>query len=825
MIRHLLVPTALCLGSGAALAREPLTADGGELVEEIIVTGRAGASEMRKLEASFAITTLSNEALRLDAPKTVADVFRNIPGFWVESSGGEASNNIRVRGIPRDGYSSIGLFEDGLPVQHDPGLGFLNADQSFRFDETHARVEAVRGGPSSIFAPNAPGGLVNFITRRPGDTLGVLARAEVGEWGFFRGDAWLGVPIAEGWGFGVGGFWRTDEGLRNTEFTANRGGQIRANLSGDVGVGRVFIDVKHIDDTVAFFLPVPLTFDSSGNTAGVPGFDPLEGTFAGRPTERLNFRNVGGDFPFDLARGTGIDLTQVTVKVDLDLGGGWQLANGFRWRTSDTIRNGLFPATVGRATDRLRTLRTQLLPQVPGATDVVFRYAGGGEAFDPATANDNGLVSDATLSSVEIPLDEVINDLRLSRVFEFGNNRHDVTLGFYYAGFDVGFQRFGSTALLEVASNARLLDIVAVDAGGRALFTASESGITRYGSQFNNASNSSDVIAFYASDEWSIGDRVRLDVGLRWEKLRFGGRVERQRTVNLGVPTTLADDQVIAGTGQFDSFSRSFDDFGFTIGGNFQFKRDFGAFARYTSTFRLPNATDFLGQAVRTDLVKEDIQLAEAGLKFASPLLDLFLTGFYTYFEGVRFTSNEFDPATGGFIQRVEFADARTLGLEAEGLFRPARFFDLGFIATFQNPEFRNFEFTENVGGQPVERSFSGNRLLRVPEFSFRLVPGLNLVDNRLRLQARVEYFGGRFADAANSVKLPAYWVLGATAQFAATEQLSFQVTGDNLTNSIGLTEGNPRAGQFASGDAGAQFYLARPIFGSSFRFSALYRF
>jgi hypothetical protein len=50
-------------------------------------------------------------------------------------------------------------------------------------------------------------------------------------------------------------------------------------------------------------------------------------------------------------------------------------------------------------------------------------------------------------------------------------------------------------------------------------------------------------------------------------------------------------------------------------------------------------------------------------------------------------------------------------------------------------------------------------------------------------------------------------------------------VAGANLTNEIGLTEGNPRAGQFISGDAGARYYLARPVLGQSWRAAVTVRF
>lgn len=49
---------------------------------------------------------------------------------------------------------------------------------------------------------------------------------------------------------------------------------------------------------------------------------------------------------------------------------------------------------------------------------------------------------------------------------------------------------------------------------------------------------------------------------------------------------------------------------------------------------------------------------------------------------------------------------------------------------------------------------------------------------------------------------------------------LSFAVTADNLTDEVGLTEGDPR--QLGGG---SQVVNARPILGRSFRFSAAYRF
>ena len=137
--------------------------------EEVVVTGRAGVDQRTKEETSYSVTDIDQERLRMQGATSVTESLKSVPGFWVEASGGEASGNVRARGIPVDGFGSITLLEDGIPVQQDPALGYLNGDQAFRLDETIDRIEVVRGGPSSIFYSNAPAGAVNYISRQVGD--------------------------------------------------------------------------------------------------------------------------------------------------------------------------------------------------------------------------------------------------------------------------------------------------------------------------------------------------------------------------------------------------------------------------------------------------------------------------------------------------------------------------------------------------------------------------------------------------------------------------------------------------------------------------------
>ena len=124
--------------------------------DTVVVTGRAGSGLRTKINTSYSITTIDEEALRMQAPTSVTEAMKSVPGFWVEASGGEASGNIRARGIPVDGFGSVNILEDGVPIQHDPALGYLNGDQAFRLDETIYRIEVVRGGPSSCLLYTSP---------------------------------------------------------------------------------------------------------------------------------------------------------------------------------------------------------------------------------------------------------------------------------------------------------------------------------------------------------------------------------------------------------------------------------------------------------------------------------------------------------------------------------------------------------------------------------------------------------------------------------------------------------------------------------------------
>jgi outer membrane receptor protein involved in Fe transport len=814
---------AIALAAHPALAQSaPAAPDAKETApsDEIIVTGRAGNSEQRKVETSYAVSTISQETLAMKSPRGVGEALKNVPGFWIESSSGETGGNVRVRGIPNDGFSTITLEEDGLTIQHDGGLGFLNADQAFRMDSTVERVEVVRGGPSSIFASNAPGATVNFITRKGGDHLEGFMKLEGASYGSGRADGWIGGPIGDTpWRWLVGGFYTISDGQRHTGYTQDKGGQVRGTVNGEFDWGSIMVGVKRIDQRVGYAQVSPFISDENGDPTGVPGFDALTDTIAGKDNRYFNFRNADGtSTAFDAGVGTTVKLTQLTGEVKLNLGEGFTFQDNMRYRDSWTKRNSVTPYSVYDQGDLLTALKAYA--PAYGGTSVGYVYTDNpGTVVNLQGANGNSLALLNLVRSFTLPEKEFVNDARFQKTAYIFGQKHDFALGGYYAHVSEEYHANSATALTDVKDNANLLDVYVLDSAGRPTSALTENGVLSYGAEYVNGSGSSDTIAIYGSDEWQVTDKLRLDGGVRWEHVSVDGRVEGRASQNLGQSTTVADNSVLVGTGVYTPFKRSFSHTGWTIGANYQFSRDFGVFARQTSAFRLPSVGDYISNA-NADPITQTMDFSEAGIKFAHRKFSAYVTGFRSLYHS--YAISDYKLVDGKYVGQTVYGDTDTWGVEVEATWKPVSWFDLHGQYTWQDPRFSNFLYT-NSSGKQVD--YSNNMLIRVPHNSFRVTPGVNLLQGKLRVEADVSYYGKRYSDVANDVVLPAYTTLDLYARYDATDRLSFNLYVDNVTNQIGLTQGNPRAGAIENDEAGDATYLARSIFGRSVRGSVSFKF
>ncbi|HDZ12069.1 MAG TPA: hypothetical protein ENH53_07605, partial [Bacteroidetes bacterium] len=317
-------------------------------MDEVVVTATLNPSTRR--ESSIAITTKTLDQINTISPRSTADLLRVIPGFYVESSGGEVGGNLFVRGLPADGsYYYVALMEDGMPVYDAPALSFVNADIFVRVDENIERMEAVRGGNSALFGINAPGGVINFINKSGGNQLSATLKTTVGTGGLARYDFNLNGPLGNLWRFNAGGFFRYDNGVRNPGFPASKGGQIKGNLTCFFKKGYVKFYGKYLNDSNIFYLQLP--FKSGRALKFVDGF-PHNGTLTTFEGNGVQVPTPGaGSFTIPLGDGQKQVGGSLMAKFNFEFPDGWNLQNTIRYMSINQAWNALLPFNLVNAGD------------------------------------------------------------------------------------------------------------------------------------------------------------------------------------------------------------------------------------------------------------------------------------------------------------------------------------------------------------------------------------------------------------------------------------------------------------------------------------------
>lgn len=782
-------------------------------MQEVVVTGTR--NPQTKLESSVAISTVNAAQMSERAPRSTADLLQLIPGFYVESSGGEAGNNLFARGLPADGsFRYVTIHEDGLPVFEAPELSFVNIDELVRVDETIGVIEAVRGSTGSIFASNAPAGIINFISKTGELAPGGTITARLGDHGLFRMDLNWGGPLAKNWRFNVGGFFRYDQGVRDPGFAANRGGQIKANLTRLLRNGYARLHAKFLDDRNIFYLPIPL--QNPDAPKGLSGFDPNYGTLTTADVGFIKVPGPNGNFhEFDLRDGVHPVVHALGGEIFLQLGDGWTLKNSGRAMAADLQYNAIFsvynPTTaVIFAQEKMR--------HIAGAAGFRYRFTHfPNEVFNPTNANGNGLVVESGWWAVTKPLKNFTNHLQLTKQWA----QHALTGGLYVSGYSVKEFWYWQNILLEVRDRPRALDLMLTDADGNDLVSVTQNGFTQFGTAYVNSINNGLVAAYYLNDEWRVSQALRLDGGFRYEHNTLSGRRENHDRFNLGNAKTLADDNVIYGNGTFRPYDFSYNQFAFSLGGNYRLGAGLALYGRGSRGFRMPDFDQFRAVNENEDAVldkgrAEHVRQFEGGIKLSTPRFALFGALFFAGLNHLPFDDEVVDPATGQLKTERRFANSTTLGMELEATYAAANGWGFDLITTLQNPRLRDFTFT--VGG--AAKNFDGNRVRRIPQVLVDFRPFFKMAG--LRLFSNLHYVGARFADDANEVPLPDYLEMNAGASYSFP-RLTLSLHAANLTNTIGLTEGNPRVGQVVG--VKQDIYLARPILGRSVVVSASYAF
>lgn len=774
----------------------------------IIVTGTPRSSGLRKLDAGFSITTATAEDIQRLTPQSTADLLKIVPGVFVETSGGTAGVHVGVRGFPQNGGGAFATVElDGSPIYAPNTLSFLETFSLFRIDDTVERVEVLRGGPNPVFSNGQPGVTVNFIQKKGGDVPEGSARVTLGNDGLYRFDGYVGGKLGEGWYASIGGFYRVSDGIRDTQFPADKGGQITATLTKRwEGLGEISVYARKVHDANAFFSGAPLLSSDSGRKLSVyPFFDQRKHALAGNDTRLIELQVAPGATPGtvqrDFSDGRTIDLTQFGGSIDLTPGDDWRISDRFSYLKGSADVRAIFTSAVPT------TLGAYINSRLAAASAVGLGAATSGTG---SFVNGDGTVAAsqpvivAGLWSVDKDLESFTNELRVSRAF--GN--HTLTVGGYFAAYSVGDLWYqGNNALLAFEPNARRINI-ALNNGAQ----LTRNGLVSATSGQTRASWDGRNIAGFIADEWQASDALRFDAGLRIEQYKADGTVGTT-TANVdldGNAATLYNNGATVLNGGSRSVAYKKTKLSYTAGANYRFADSYSAFVRVNSGYKFPHFDD-LRDGSR---VVQKVQQYELGLKTAQRAFDGFITFFYNDFKGQTYTQQIVNP-DDSITNVVAIAGSRVYGAEVEGAVRPFAGFELRFNGTLFDGKFKDIVAGAASGVQ------NGNKVQRQPTFQARVQPRytIDLGDADVTLFGAYTHVGKRFSDIQNLQQLPAYDTLdlGIGVKFDPVE---IQLTGTNITNTLGLTEGNARIIGTTDGSV-----IARSIFGRAFQLSAVYRF
>jgi outer membrane receptor protein involved in Fe transport len=771
--------------------------------EDIVVVGTAGGGTRRQ-DASFAVTTLSNDAIERAAPNSTADLLRTVPGVMAESSGGQNGANIFVRGYPSGGDAQFVTFQyAGTPIFAPPTLSFLENSQLIRLDETVQRVEAVRGGTGSLFSNGQPGLTVNVVPRIGGSEFHGLAKVSYTDYDEIRGDAYISGPLGPDTGFMIGGYYAQSNGIRDPRYRAEKGGQISANIHHDFGDrGSVEIYARYLNDRGQWLLPIPVVVDGD-NTSQYPGFDHGTGTLNGPDTRAV--QNVVGN-TVDLQKGRGAKVINTGITFDYEVLDGLRFRERMSYMGGNADTRGLVPTEAPVAAS---VMATRLAGA--GATVSSLVYANGSGAL---ASGANTQVLRAGIWEVQKKISSFVSDSALE--WTAGNNK--LTGGFYYTNFTSRDRwALGNQVLLTAEPNARRLDLVVANAAG-ATQQATLRGFSSGPAFQVSAWYEGEDLAFYAVDEFQITPELRVDGGVRWQRHSIDATLSTSGAgVNRdGNPNTLYDNTATV-LGPLRTISYQDEAWSWTAGVNYDFSRSVGVFARYSRGNSFPQF-DNLREASPANIanntglaVVAEVDTYEGGLKLSTDIANLYATVFHNKFDGL---------ATTTIINNVPVSSnggAKATGVEVEGVLRPFQGFSLAAAGTYLDATYRGF-FTNNG---VIDNT--GNRVQRQPKWTWRVTPAYELPIGSIRpsLFATVQYTGDRFSDPENNQILPSFYQLDAGVSVTVADRIRLQVTGNNLTDELGLTEQNPRI----IGGQGQGVILARPILGRSFRFSAAVEF
>lgn len=780
-------PAAAPTPAGNAAKEAKEEAGSGAEVQRVIMTGtsvlRAG------FETPLSVTAVGFKDLGRLTFSSQADILATVPGIKAEGGGGEVAANVQVRGLPSSGqYQFTPLQYDGLPALSTFGLNSSAYDVYIRNDLGVQRLEFVQGGVSNLFGQGSVAGIINYISRTGGKQHQGTFQTEVADKGRLKQDIFLSGPMGQSTYYAISGFYRYDEGPLKGGLPA-QGMQLRGNIKHDFsGGGTLKVFGQLIDDSVQFFLPLPLDGKTLGRVAGADG----NTVFTVNTAQAAGLVSVlpnGGRYVSPIAEGVKTKGASLGFTFDRDLGNDYALNIKAKYASYQHQFN-LF--LDGDGVINVPETQAQFLTNRGITAPGTFTYVDSGQALAAGT-----LLFPNRLLNRDRPVSDFSTEVNLTKRIEQGSLAHNITLGTWMARATADDNSLTQTYLADFRNQPRLVNL---SAGG---VNYTRNGLFDPSVGYTQNTHSATRTAVYLADQMESG-KWAIDVGARVERIQGDVRREFATTFNGigqgGTAESPALTSAVFGTGRYQTGTVSTTETALSGGVLYKLSRQVNLYANASRGFFFPElrSVSFNALGAPQSYTGEIIDQYEGGVKYGAGPLTATVAAFYSKLANRRSVTFQNLPG-GGIGEVVTLLSTETTGIETAASYRMTRALTLSGNLTMSDHEI-------------TEGAFKGKELERKP----KLFSNAALVydDGAVDASLSWNYQSRAFTNNANSAVLPAYhlWRAGAgyRMQLSNGQSIRFGLGIYNLTNSQGLAEGSPRLG--ANQQAGGTYFVGRPI-------------
>ena len=323
---------ALVLPCRAAQADDPPDAGAAKedyVLETVKVTAQKREENVQEIPGS--VSVLSDVTLEQSRVTKIKDLEALAPNlyFGTAGEGTHAFVSIRGRGNSQSDIDpTVTIFIDGVPYDD-----YYTMDSGLLFDVE--RVEVLRGPQSTLYGLNSIGGVINVITKQPGDEPRATVGAEISggpdrDMSTMTKASVSGPVVQDVFSLGVAGF-RLDEGgwvynLYDDGYS-NGGGKTAARINAvwtpveklEVRSGLTITEIDMNSGNV--YVPVD---DAAAQAIGRPGIDDweLDQNYPGYVEMRTIAPNLNVRYEapwFDIVSVTAFRDTDQEFGVDFDL--------------------------------------------------------------------------------------------------------------------------------------------------------------------------------------------------------------------------------------------------------------------------------------------------------------------------------------------------------------------------------------------------------------------------------------------------------------------------------------------------------------------------